>query len=257
MQLPQSCPTLCNPIDYTVHGILQARILEWVAFPLFQRIFPTQGSNPGLPNCGQILYQLSHRGSPRILEWVAYPFSRGSSRPREGTWVSFITGRFFTVWATREAQVAVYLIGIASRHKSRQTICLSAVSFSFVSIIHIVLYRCSYSFSQTNECLDKINICYCYLLLNVQGAIEFDFFFILGKQGKDGILISVMYLPVSYICRGTWILDLSSLWWWIVYHSTAAILSVFHFPCAFKKWDLITSVWNYDTDCFLPMSSSD
>ena len=33
VKVTQSCPTLCNPIDYTVHGILQARILEWVAFP--------------------------------------------------------------------------------------------------------------------------------------------------------------------------------------------------------------------------------
>ena len=41
---------------------------------LLQGIFPTQGSNPGLPRCGRILYQLSHHGSPRILEWVAYPF---------------------------------------------------------------------------------------------------------------------------------------------------------------------------------------
>ena len=56
-------------MDYTVYGILQVRILEWVAFP-----FPMQGSNPGLPHCRQILYQLSHKGSPRILEWVAYPF---------------------------------------------------------------------------------------------------------------------------------------------------------------------------------------
>ena len=46
---------------------------------LLQGIFPTQGSNPGLPHCGQILYQLSHKGSPRILEWVACPFSGGSS----------------------------------------------------------------------------------------------------------------------------------------------------------------------------------
>jgi len=46
---------------------------------LLQGIFPTQGSNPGLPHCRQILYQLSHKGSPRILEWVAYHFSRGSS----------------------------------------------------------------------------------------------------------------------------------------------------------------------------------
>ena len=49
---------------------------------LLQGIFPTQGLNPGLPHCWQILYQLTHKGSPRILEWVAYPFSRGCSRPR-------------------------------------------------------------------------------------------------------------------------------------------------------------------------------
>ena len=50
-------------MDYTVHGILQARILEWVAFPFLQGIFPTQGSNPGPPHCKWILYQLSHKES--------------------------------------------------------------------------------------------------------------------------------------------------------------------------------------------------
>ena len=39
----------------------------------------------------------------RILEWIAFPFSRGSSQPRDGTQVSHIAGRFFTSWATREA----------------------------------------------------------------------------------------------------------------------------------------------------------
>ena len=48
---------------------------------LLQEIFSTQGSNTGLPHCRQILYQLSHRGSPRILEYVAYPFSSRSSQP--------------------------------------------------------------------------------------------------------------------------------------------------------------------------------
>ena len=70
---------------------------------LLQGIFPTQGSNPGLPHCKKILYQLSHQGSPRILEWVAYPLSRGSSWPRNWTGVSHIAGRFFTNWALREA----------------------------------------------------------------------------------------------------------------------------------------------------------
>ena len=58
-----SCVTLYDPRDYTVHGILQAR----------------------------------------ILEWVAVPFSRGSSQPRDRTQVSHIAGGFFTSWATREA----------------------------------------------------------------------------------------------------------------------------------------------------------
>ena len=64
VKVAQSCLTLYNPMDYTVHRILQARILEWVAFP----------------------------------------FSRGSSQPRDQTQVSHIAGRFFTSWATREAQ---------------------------------------------------------------------------------------------------------------------------------------------------------
>ena len=63
VKVTQPCLTLCDPVDYTVHGILQARILEWVAFPS-PRIFPAQGLNPGLPHCRQILYQLSHKGSP-------------------------------------------------------------------------------------------------------------------------------------------------------------------------------------------------
>ena len=72
---------------------------------LLQGIFPTQGSNAGHPHCRQILYQLSHKGSPRILEWVACPFSRGSSWPRNRTGVSCIAGGFFTNWAMREAHI--------------------------------------------------------------------------------------------------------------------------------------------------------
>ena len=64
MQVTQSHLTLCNPMDYTTHGILQARILEWVAFPFSRGIIPTQGSNPGLLHCREILYQLSHKRSP-------------------------------------------------------------------------------------------------------------------------------------------------------------------------------------------------
>ena len=61
VKVSQSCPTLCDPMDYTAHGILQIR----------------------------------------ILEWVAYPFSRGSSQPRDQTGVSCTAGGFFTSSATR------------------------------------------------------------------------------------------------------------------------------------------------------------
>ena len=59
-----------DPIDHslpgsTVHGILQARILEWAAMPSSKGIFPTQGLNPGLLHCSQILYHLSHQKSPQ------------------------------------------------------------------------------------------------------------------------------------------------------------------------------------------------
>ena len=52
---------------------------------------PTQGLNPCLPHCRQILYHLSHQGSPRILEWVACVFSRGPSQPRNQTGLSCTT----------------------------------------------------------------------------------------------------------------------------------------------------------------------
>ena len=63
VKVAQWCLTFCDPIYYTVHGILQARILEWVAFP----------------------------------------FSRESSQPRDRTQVSHVAGGFFTNWAIREA----------------------------------------------------------------------------------------------------------------------------------------------------------
>ena len=124
-EVAQSCPTLSDPMDYSlpgssIHGIFQARVLEWgaIAFSIMSNslwphglyspwnslgqntgvsslsllpgIFPTLGLNPGLPHCRWIPYWLSHKGSPRILEWDAYPFSSRSSRARNRTEVSWI-----------------------------------------------------------------------------------------------------------------------------------------------------------------------
>ena len=65
----QLCPTLCNSVDCSlpgpsVHGILQARILEWVAIPFSRGIFPTQGLKLSFPHGRQILYCLSHYRHP-------------------------------------------------------------------------------------------------------------------------------------------------------------------------------------------------
>ena len=67
-EVTQSCPTLWDPMDcsppgFSVHGIFQARVLELGCHFLLQGIFPTQGSNPGLLQCKQTLYPLSHQGS--------------------------------------------------------------------------------------------------------------------------------------------------------------------------------------------------
>ena len=63
VKVAQSCPTLCDPMDYTADGILQAGITGVGSHSLLQGIFPTQGSNPGLPYFRRILYHLSYQGS--------------------------------------------------------------------------------------------------------------------------------------------------------------------------------------------------
>ena len=71
-----------NHMDYTVHGILQARILEWVALPFSRGCSQPRDRTQVSHITGIFFYQLSHQGSPGILKWVAYPFSSGSSQTR-------------------------------------------------------------------------------------------------------------------------------------------------------------------------------
>ena len=82
-KVTQSCPTLCDPMDYTVQRNFPGQNTgEWVAFLFSRGSSQIEGSNPGLLYCRWILYQLGQKGSQRILEWVAYPFSSRSSWPR-------------------------------------------------------------------------------------------------------------------------------------------------------------------------------
>ena len=67
VKVTQSCPTLWDPMDYRVHGIPQARILEWVAFP-FSRGSSQTRDQTQVSSSRQILYQLSHREGEK--SWI-------------------------------------------------------------------------------------------------------------------------------------------------------------------------------------------
>ena len=89
-----SCnPMDCSPPGSSIHGIIQARILVWVAISFSRGIFLTQESNSGLPQCRQILYWLSFEGS--------FSFSRGSSQPRDQACISCILRQICYHWVTR------------------------------------------------------------------------------------------------------------------------------------------------------------
>ena len=79
----QSCPTLCDPVGCSlpgssVHGDSAGKNTGGGCHFLLQGIFPTQGPNPGLPHCPQILYQLSHKRSPRKAEGNDYFLDKGA-----------------------------------------------------------------------------------------------------------------------------------------------------------------------------------
>ena len=106
MKVAQLCLTLCNPMDYTVLGILQARILEWVAVPFSRRSSQPRDQTQVSCIAGGFFTSWAIKGSPRILEWVAYLLSSRSFQPRNWTRVSCIASGFFTNWAIRETQIA-------------------------------------------------------------------------------------------------------------------------------------------------------
>ena len=105
VEVAQLCPSPLSPHGLYRLGNSPGQNTRVGSLSILQGIFPIQGSNPGLPHCRQIPYQLSYKGSPRILAWVAYPFSSRSSWPRNWAGVSCIAGRFFTNRAIREALI--------------------------------------------------------------------------------------------------------------------------------------------------------
>ena len=89
MKVTQLCLTLCNPMDYTVLGILQATRLEWVAMSSSRGSSQPRDQTHVSRIRGGFFTSWATRGR-RILEWVAYPVSRGSFRPRNWSGVSCI-----------------------------------------------------------------------------------------------------------------------------------------------------------------------
>ena len=66
VKVAQSQLTLCDPMDYTVHGILQAKNTGVGSLSLLQGIFPTQGLNPGLPHCPLV----TNKGNKKTDTWI-------------------------------------------------------------------------------------------------------------------------------------------------------------------------------------------
>ena len=95
VKVAQLCLTLCDPMDYTVHGILQARILEWVAFPSPGDL-PNPGIEPRFPALWGDSSPAEPPAKPKNTGVGSVPFSRGPSHPRDHTRVSCTAGGFFT-----------------------------------------------------------------------------------------------------------------------------------------------------------------
>ena len=113
----QSCPTLCDPMDYNppgsvVHGDFPGKNTGVGCHALLQGNFPTQGWNPGIQHHRWILYHLCHQGSPWILEWVAYPFSRRSSQNRKGSLPAELPGKPPHTGRREKAGFSILLPGI-------------------------------------------------------------------------------------------------------------------------------------------------
>ena len=73
----QLCPVLCNRINCSppgssLHGVLQARILEWAVIPFSRGSSLTQGSNPGLLHCRRILYQLNYQRASCYNHYIIF-----------------------------------------------------------------------------------------------------------------------------------------------------------------------------------------
>ena len=137
VKVAQSCPNLCDPMDYTVHGILQSRILEWVAFL----------------------------------------FSRGSSHPRDQTQASHIAGRFFNQLSHKGHPLKLYNCIILTNYLIYLShlcfICrVSFVSTKFICRVSFLFWIYAYYFPYTfcqfllkSHCINEVCLYYSVLLI--------------------------------------------------------------------------------------------
>ena len=135
VKFAQSCPTLCDPMDYAVHGILQARILEWVNFP----------------------------------------FSRRSSQPRDRTKVSCIAGGFFTSCVTRATQGNDKLLDVCSYRTSSLASCpvINGEGISFLCSKTQYYLRNTKKTLPLKKIVPKITICHSFPLRLCNFLLEY------------------------------------------------------------------------------------
>ena len=123
-----------QPMDYTVQGILQARILEWVAFPFSERYSQPRDWIQVSHIAGGFFTSWATREAQEYQrEWVAYPFSSRSSWPRNWTRVSCTAGGFFTHWATREALKVQLLSRATSTCRTQYANCML---WKYILLVH-------------------------------------------------------------------------------------------------------------------------
>ena len=135
VKVAQSCLTLCDPMDDTVHGILQARILEWVAFP----------------------------------------FSRGSSQPRDRTQVSRIAGRFSTSCITRAIKDNDKLLDVCSYYTSSLAShpVINGEGISFLGSKAQYYLRDTKKTLTSQKIVPKITICHSFPLRLCKFLLEY------------------------------------------------------------------------------------
>ena len=151
----------------SVHGILQARILEWVAMPFSKGIFPTQGSNLGLLHFRQILYYLNHQGS-LLFSTVHYNQQRiwGKLTPQP----QFPEVPMEYICSMTAHLPSFEVVGVRSSSTADSSLIMCSSLYLAPCILMIESYNVRVKLFQGNEKVHKIDL---KALMSISGVLVF------------------------------------------------------------------------------------